>query len=50
MVVYTDQRRQTVLAGRMAYLIVVFRVDNSSKDVASHFLLERVPDGTNIAI
>jgi hypothetical protein len=34
----------------MTYLIVVFRVDNSTKDVAGHFLLERIPDGTKIAI
>src|SRR5215467_3639070 len=50
MVVYIDQRRQAALAGRMTYLIVVFRVDNSTKDVAGHFLLERVPGGTKIAI
>ena len=34
----------------MAYLVVVFRVDNSSKDVAGHFLFERVLDGAKIAI
>jgi hypothetical protein len=47
---YIDQRRQAPLAGRMTYLIVVFRVDNPSEDVAGHFLLERVPDGTKIAV
>ena len=49
-VVYIDQRRQAVLAGRMTYLVVVFRVDNSSKDVAGHFLFEHALDGTKIAI
>ena len=34
----------------MTYLIVVFRADNSSKDVAGHFLFECAFDGAKIAI
>src|SRR6516165_7470081 len=34
----------------MTDLIVVFRVDNPSKNVAGHFLLQRLPDGTKIAL
>src|SRR5215469_1071395 len=34
----------------MTHLVVIFRVNNSSKDVTRHFLFEYVLDGAKIAI
>src|SRR5579864_468534 len=34
----------------MTYLIVIFHVDDSSKDIAGHFLFERALDGSKISI